>query len=154
MSSTSEPGFGEISAVAAALFDAPPPTTRDEYIDVFLAQESAIGSPGCFDEPWLRAVAGELFDRAYVPEGVARQYDAIRTASSRDNALRRVTVPTLVMHGDRDLVIDISGGRHTADVVPGARFEVLPGMGHDYPPEDWDRWVALITEHARATDAA
>jgi pimeloyl-ACP methyl ester carboxylesterase len=152
MSSTSEPGYGEISDVAAALFGAPPPTTRDEFIDGFLAQERVIGSPGCFDEPWLRGVAGELFDRAYVPEGVARQYDAIRSAASRDDALGRVTIPTLVMHGDHDLVIDISGGRHTAEVVPGARFEVLPGMGHDYPPQYWDRWVTLITEHARNTD--
>ena len=135
-----------------ALFDAPPPTTRDEYIDVFLAQERVIGSPGCFDEPWLRVVAGELFDRSYVPEGVARQFDAIRSAPSRDDALRLVTVPTLVMHGDHDLVIDISGGRHTAEVVPGARFEVLPGMGHDYPPQCWDRWVTLITEHALAAE--
>jgi pimeloyl-ACP methyl ester carboxylesterase len=63
-----------------------------------------------------------------------------------------VTVPTLVMHGDHDLVIDISGGRHTAAVVPGARFEVLPGMGHDYPPQYWDRWVTLITDHAGAAE--
>src|SRR5690349_8871390 len=76
MSSTSEPGYGEMSPTALALFDAPPPTTRDEYIEAFVAQERVLGSVGWFDEPWLRTVAGELYDRAYRPDGTARQLDA------------------------------------------------------------------------------
>jgi pimeloyl-ACP methyl ester carboxylesterase len=153
MSSTSEPGFGEISAAANALFDAPTPTTRAGYIEAFLDTERVVGSPGCFDEPWLRLVAGELFDRSYRPDGTARQLDAIRSAPSRDDVLRFVTVPTLVVHGDHDQLIDISGGRHTAEIIPGARFEVIPGMGHDYPPQYWDRFVELVAGHAHSADA-
>jgi len=78
---------------------------------------------------------------------------AITTAPSRDNALREITVPTLVLHGDRDPLVDISGGVHTAEVIPGATFVVMEGMGHDYPPQYWDRWVQLVTDHARAAAA-
>ena len=56
------------------------------------------------------------------------------TASgSRADGLREVTVPTLVMHGSADTLIDPSGGRRTAELVPGARFVLIEGMGHDYP---------------------
>ena len=45
------------------------------------------------------------------------------------------------MHGDKDTLIDISGGRRTAALIPGAKFVEIEGMGHDYPPELWERWV-------------
>jgi pimeloyl-ACP methyl ester carboxylesterase len=61
---------------------------------------------------------------------------------SRDEALRSVAVPTLVMHGSRDTLIDSSGGRHTADVIPNARYVEIEGMGHDYPRAVWKQWVA------------
>ena len=55
-----------------------------------------------------------------------------------------MTTPTLVMHGTADTLIDISGGRRTAELIPGARFVAIDGMGHDYPPELWSRWVDEI----------
>jgi pimeloyl-ACP methyl ester carboxylesterase len=58
-----------------------------------------------------------------------------------------------VVHGSADTLIEPSGGRRTADLVPGARFVLIEGMGHDYPEELWDRWVDLVAEHAAAADA-
>ena len=48
------------------------------------------------------------------------------------------------MHGDRDTLIDPSGGRRTAELIPGARFVLIEGMGHDYPQALWDEWVDLV----------
>ena len=62
-----------------------------------------------------------------------------------------INVPALVLHGDADKLIDASGGRRTAACIPGARLEVIEGMGHDYPPIYWNRWVELITCHAGMT---
>ncbi len=63
-------------------------------------------------------------------------------------------MPALILHGDQDRLVDISGGRRTAEAIPGARFEVLEGMGHDDPVAYWDRWVRLVADHARAADQA
>ena len=70
---------------------------------------------------------------------------AIGAAPQRADQLREVATPTLVMHGDRDTLIDISGGRRTAELIPGARFEAIEGMGHDDPPQLWNRWVDLVS---------
>jgi hypothetical protein len=51
-------------------------------------------------------------------------------------------------------LIDESGGRRTAELVPGARFELIEGMGHDYPPQLWRRWVDLVAGFTGAVDAA
>jgi hypothetical protein len=37
--------------------------------------------------------------------------------------------------------------------VPGARFVLIDGMGHDYPPQLWDQIVQLVTQHARVAIA-
>lgn len=62
-------------------------------------------------------------------------------------------MPTLVIHGDADRLVPPVAGQMTADAIPGARLEIVSGMGHDYPPEHWDRMVELITSHARAAAA-
>ena len=66
----------------------------------------------------------------------------------RAEALRSVRVPTLVLHGSADTLIDPSGGRRTAELIPEATFVLLDGMGHDYPTSYWDQLVDLVTEHA------
>jgi pimeloyl-ACP methyl ester carboxylesterase len=79
-------------------------------------------------------------------------------ASARDGdrsaGLRAVTVPTLVMHGDRDTLIDPSGGRRTAELIPGARYVEIEGMGHDYPAAIWDRWVDIWADFALSSRQA
>lgn len=52
-----------------------------------------------------------------------------RDVTSAD-VLATVTVPTLVVHGDADAVVDIDAGRFTAETVPGARLRVFEGVGH------------------------
>jgi pimeloyl-ACP methyl ester carboxylesterase len=59
-----------------------------------------------------------------------------------------------VVHGDADRLVPLEGGRATAAAVPGARLEIVEGMGHDYPPQYWDRMVDLITSHARSSAPA
>jgi pimeloyl-ACP methyl ester carboxylesterase len=51
------------------------------------------------------------------------------------------------MHGDCDTLIDISGGRRTAEVIPNARVIEIKGMGHDYPEYFWTILVSAVREH-------
>jgi pimeloyl-ACP methyl ester carboxylesterase len=73
---------------------------------------------------------------------------AAMSGGSRDAELAQLRVPTLVLHGDRDTLITPSGGEHTAEVIPGARFHLIEGMGHDYPPAVWPEWVATWSAFA------
>jgi len=154
MSTTGEPEYMRSSPEAYALLTGPPPTDRESAIERHVAGLRIWGSTFDRDEERWRADAAEAFDRAFTPDGTRRQFLAIAASGSRADGLRQVRVPTLVIHGSADTLVDPIGGRRTAELIPGARFELIEGMGHDYPPSIWERWVDLVTEHARAAEAA
>jgi len=64
-----------------------------------------------------------------------------------------VRLPVLVLHGSRDTLIDPSGGRRTAELIPGARYVEIEAMGHDYPPPVWRQWVDVWADFARASSS-
>lgn len=150
MSTTGEDEYRKSSRRALELLLEPPATDREGYIQQWVDALREWGTPEFADEARWRADAARSFERAGVLGGGARQYAAVMDSGSRADGLRALQVPTLVIHGDNDTIIDQIGGRRTAELIPGARFELIEGMGHDYPPQLWDRWVALIVGHIRA----
>jgi pimeloyl-ACP methyl ester carboxylesterase len=150
MSRTGESEYGQTSPDALARLQAPPARSREEYIENQIDALRVYGSkPEWIDEAYVRARSAAAYDRCFCPAGVVRQMKAVMTDGSRADELRALTVPTLVMHGSRDTLIDPSGGRRTAELVPGARYVEIEGMGHDYPPVIWDRWVDTWTAFVR-----
>ncbi|MFV0309113.1 MAG: alpha/beta fold hydrolase [Desertimonas sp.] len=150
MSHTGEREYGQPAPEAWAQLTAPPATDKESHVAKHIAGMRIWGSPGFADEARWREDAERSFDRAFTPDGTTRQFFAVGASGSRAEALTSVTTPTLVIHGSADALITPGGGERTAELIPGARFELIEGMGHDYPPQLWDRWVALVTEHARA----
>jgi pimeloyl-ACP methyl ester carboxylesterase len=149
MSRTGEAEYGQSSPEALAALVAPPATTREEYVERMVAAQHVYGSkPEWIDDADVARRAGVAFDRCYCPTGTGRQMLAVMADGSRADALREVAVPTLVLHGSRDTLIDPSGGRRTAELIPGARYEEIEGMGHDYPPAVWPTWVRLWVDFA------
>lgn len=148
MSTTGDPDVGHPTEDARALLLTPGATDRDGAIAAHLAGQRVWGSPGHVDEELQKRIAGEAFDRASRPAGVARQYQAARRDGSRSDRLQRVTTRTLVLHGTADTLIDISGGRRTAEVVPKSRLVEIEGMGHDYPEVFWPVLVGETAAHA------
>jgi pimeloyl-ACP methyl ester carboxylesterase len=55
---------------------------------------------------------------------------AIRATGDRTARLRELDVPTLVIHGTNDPLVQSSGGEATAAAVPGAELLLIDGMGH------------------------
>jgi pimeloyl-ACP methyl ester carboxylesterase len=151
MSTTGDPEVGQASAEVAELFYAPPGTDRASVIARNQALQRLYTSPGQFDPEECAQRVGAAFDRCFSPRGIARQLAAIIATGSRSEALRSVHVPALILHGDADTLIDISGGVRTAECIPGARFVPIAGMGHDLAPIFWDRIVQLISGHALAS---
>jgi pimeloyl-ACP methyl ester carboxylesterase len=147
MSSSGEDGYGAPSERAFALLTAPGATDREEYIQQWIAGLREWGSPEFADEERWTTDAIRAFDRCFDPGGTTRQFLAVRAAPPRADQLRSIAAKTLVIHGDRDTLIGPDAGRRVAELIPGARFELIEGMGHDYPPQLWQRWVDLVAGH-------
>lgn len=128
------------------------PRSRDEAIAATVRIFRHIGSHGFpFDEQWIRQRAGMDWDRDPTSDGVARQLAGIFASGDRTRQLSQIGVPTLVIHGDRDVMVHPTGGEATAKAIPTARLETIRGMGHDLPRPAWPLLLDLITEHTAQT---
>jgi pimeloyl-ACP methyl ester carboxylesterase len=136
MSTTGNRAVGQVSPeVLREVFGGPRAVTRDEVIQQAVRTSRAAGSPGYpHDESETAARAGRAYDRAYDPTGVARQAVATVASGDRTERLRQLELPTLVIHGLDDGMCDVSGGRATAEAIPGAELALIEGMGHNLPP--------------------
>ena len=155
MSTTGDPSVGQPTRPALAALLSPPATSREQAIERTLAIVRVIGSPGFeLDEAEIRRRTGLAYDRSNDPVGVARQLVAIAASGDRTAALSAVRVPTLVVHGADDPLVDVSGGRATARAIAGAELAVLEGMGHDLPRGLWVEIAGRIGALAERADAA
>ena len=155
MSTTGEPGVANPTEEAAKALMSPPPKTRDEAMERILEVRRVIGSPGFpRDEEDIRQRAGRAWDRGVNPAGFARQLAAVYASGDRTEALRSLDVPTLVVHGEDDPLIPVSGGRATAAAIPGAELWTVPGMGHDFPRAIWPDLIGHIGALAESVDGA
>jgi pimeloyl-ACP methyl ester carboxylesterase len=128
---------------------APRKAGRDAYVESSIAMWALIGSIAYPSDPEaLRARAGETFDRGVSASGVLRQMLAILTQGDRTPRLRSLRIPALVIHGNADKMVHVSGGRSTAAAIPGAELVTIDGMGHDMPPELFETFVEAIRRTA------
>ncbi len=102
-------------------------------------------------EDELQAYVQGLLDRGITTGGTVRQMLATMAAPSRVKQLRLLDVPTLVIHGDRDPVIPVEGGIHTANTIPGAKLELISGMGHNLPLQLVGGLARAILAHVDAS---
>jgi pimeloyl-ACP methyl ester carboxylesterase len=146
MSSTGAQDVGQATPAAQAVLFARRPTDREGFV-ASAEGELVWASRRYGDAAQLRALAAASYDRAFYPAGVPRQLAAMVLDGSREEALRALDVPTLVIHGLDDTLIDPSGGRRTASLVPDSRLLLVEDMGHDRPPALWPEMVDTIAEH-------
>lgn len=146
--------FHVTPATRAMLRPPPPNATEEQLVDHLEHVWRLIGSPDL--QPAREALRTRLRNavrRAYDPSGVARQLLAILASGDRRALLRRIRVPTLVLHGDRDPLVPIAAGRDTAANIPGAVFHAIEGMGHDLPEALLPRLVDEIATHCERAQA-
>jgi pimeloyl-ACP methyl ester carboxylesterase len=132
-------------------FDAP---KKDAPVEEKLANEvrniSIINGPN-FLPPvdQLRRRVEELTARSDYPQGMLRQFDAILGTGSLMRYTRRITAPTVVIHGSKDPMVRPRNGRNVARAIKDARYVVVDGMGHDLPEPVWRPIVEALTDNAR-----
>jgi pimeloyl-ACP methyl ester carboxylesterase len=125
-------------------------TSREEAAQAALETFRVIGSTGyALDEDRLLDVGGRSYDRGHDPAGYRRQLAAVVAQPNRTAQLRELRVPTLVMHGLNDPLVNASGGMALARRIRGSRFLGFQGMGHDLPRELWPEFADHITALAR-----
>jgi pimeloyl-ACP methyl ester carboxylesterase len=145
MSTTGDPDVGQPSAEAMAVLIAPQAEGREALLDQRVASGRVICSPDHYDEARARARVARSYDRDFYPAGVGHQLLAILASGSRTEQLRTLRVPTLVIHGEIDPLVGVSGGQRTAEVVPGAELLLIPDMAHDLPQVHWPQIIEAIT---------
>lgn len=154
MSTTGHRSVGRPSAKLIRKIARREAPTRENAVDRAVELFREISGP-TFDEAEFRRLAKASVERSFRPEGTARQLAAILASGDRTEALQRLDVPTLVIHGLVDPLVRPSGGIATAKAVPGARLLMFPDMGHDLPPTRWVEMAdAIAANAARATTAA
>lgn len=127
--------------------------SRDEVIAFFVRFAELVESPA-YPTPAherLRLVTSWV-DRSFDMAASFRQFAAMAACGDRTALLESIRRPTLVLHGEDDPLIRVDGGRHTATSIPGARLEVIPGMGHDLPESLVPRLVDTIANHFAAVE--
>jgi pimeloyl-ACP methyl ester carboxylesterase len=152
MSTTGNRRSGQPSLKTFGILLGNPPQGREQVISRAVSTFKVIGSPGFpFEEDMVREMAGRSYERGHSAAGVMRQLHAIVSSGDRTEALKRVQVPTAVIHGTRDPLVKPSGGKATARAIPGARLMMIDGMGHDLPRDLWPTFaVAIDTNAARS----
>lgn len=146
MSTTGDPEVGVPTPEAVTALLTPPPTDRDAFI-ASADRISVWSSKRFFDAARARRRFAASFDRAFYPEGSGRQLAAIYASGDRTEALAKVEVPTLVIHGRDDNLITPSGGTATAEAIPEASLLLLAHMGHDLPEPLWPVIVDAVISH-------
>lgn len=149
MSTTGDRGLPPPRPEALALLLTPAPTDQAAYFESYARTWRVLRGPGYpLDEARDLERAAENYARGLNPDGVARQLTAIIASGGRKQALRAVTVPTLVIHGDADPLVPVEGGVETAKAIPGAKLIIIKGMGHALPIPMWPQLIDAIAGHA------
>ncbi len=98
----------------------------------------------------LRRRVQQLADRSSYPPGMLRQFDAVLGTGSLLGYSKAISAPTVVLHGSADPMLRPRNGRAIAAAIPGARFVVIDGMGHDLPEPVWRPIIETLTRELRA----
>lgn len=153
MSTTGNNSVGQPDWAALADLGSPP-SDRQGYIEWQVRSLKVIGSPKyALDEAYATENAGRAWDRDHDQTGMLRQAAAVLKSGDRTEKLRSLQVPALIIHGDSDKMVNVSGGRATAEAIPNAKLVIYEGMGHGLPKQLWTEFADQIANHIHRAEA-
>lgn len=150
MSTTGNPEVGSAKPELMMKMPLSVPTSKEEAIANSVETFRLISGPHFDPEDHANETA-DTYDRNWNPNAQGFQIAAIFASGDRTEALRTVEIPTLVIHGSLDPLVQISGGEATASAVPNSKLVVFDDMGHDLPEVLWADITDEIINHAQAT---
>jgi pimeloyl-ACP methyl ester carboxylesterase len=124
--------------------------SKEELVAHSMKLMKIIGSPAYPPEPEeLRAFATRLLERSYSPAGVKRQFMAVLSSGSLRPVAKKITAPTVVIHGRSDPLVRPACGKAVARAIPASRLFLIPGMAHDLPLGLTPRITGLLDDNAK-----
>lgn len=150
-STTGKPSLKKAEKEAMdALIKRPDSLDEEVLVEHGMKLSRVIGSPDYpAEEKRLEERTRATVQRSVYPEGPTRHMAAILADGDRTKMLKKLSIPTLVLHGDADPLIPVEHGHDTAATIPGAKLKTIPGWGHDLPMELVDEVADAIAEHAK-----
>ena len=122
----------------------------DQWLDRLVAEWGTPASikafaPDFADDPALRRWWSRMLRLGSSPGNMRT---VLRTLAITDlrSQLKRVSVPTLVMHRRDDRAVRVGAGRHLAENIPHARWLELPGATHWWWLGDTAPILAALTD--------
>lgn len=134
--------------IRETLMQKPASKNYKELMHYHIKKWRVIGSPNYpASDSYLHEYVDCMLKRGITSKGTLRQMLAIMAAKNRKKALAKLTIPSLVIHGDSDGLVNVAGGRATAEAIPNAKLKIFSGMGHDFPLELIPDIVEYIVDH-------
>jgi pimeloyl-ACP methyl ester carboxylesterase len=119
-------------------------TDRAAVIDYQVeAWRRIAGSAHRFDEPLIRQLAAEDFDRTPNPATALHHASLSPPAAKWIGRFEELPGPVLVIHGTEDRVMPYD----VTATLPGTTLVTLPGTGHELHPADWTTMIDAIGRH-------
>jgi pimeloyl-ACP methyl ester carboxylesterase len=155
MSSSGAPNLpGPRPDVMRALLSRPADRSEKGLVDQSVRLFKLIGSPAFpLEEKTIRDGALAAMRRSFHPVGTLRQMIAVVADGARAQALSRIALPTLVVHGREDPLVPYACGVDSARRITGAKLVGIAGMGHDLPPAVIDQILAALLPHLDSAKA-
>ncbi|MEM7222879.1 MAG: alpha/beta hydrolase [Pseudomonadota bacterium] len=154
MSSAGQAGIDCSAGVRRALVDAFTPFADLEHSVAELSQSyrAYYGAGQRADRDDIAERIRRAYRRCYCPNGVLRQLLAIQQTGARQDLLRGIDCPTLVVHGSEDACIDVAWAEAMSSVIPDCDFRVIPGLGHEFTDQSTSLIARLVAEHCGAAE--
>jgi pimeloyl-ACP methyl ester carboxylesterase len=146
MSTTGNPSVGQPDWKALAHLGLSP-DDRQGFIEWQVRAFKAVGSPKyLLDEKTAAINAGRSWDRDHDRLASLRQKVAVLKSGDRTEKLKFLSIPTLVMHGDSDKMLNVSGAVATANAIRDAVLVIFEGVGHGFPAPLWTEFADQIAK--------
>jgi len=150
-STTGNPDVGTSTPEAIEALMLPAPTNRAEAEANGIAGKHIWGTPETWNEEEWARFCGDNYDRSHPDGSGERQYSAILASGNRDEQVASISVPSLIIHGGIDDLINVTGGRHTASLIEGSRYLEVDDLAHDIPELYWPQFIEAVTSLVAST---
>lgn len=127
---------------------------EDQFVAFGLEMMAKLAGNLPQDAEQLESMYRQSWQRGINPRGVRNQFMAVMATGRFTRQLKRITCPTVIIHGSADPLLHPAGGKASARAIPGARLHLIPGMGHDFPPSVMHRLAELIIDNVTGVSHA